>query len=321
MEELEYFPIDVERTSWAESSEQLSQLRHDVFVDEQGVPKQDEFDGKDDDAVHWIAFGSGRDVLGCARLSDGKVGRMAVYKPQRHKGVGSALMRNIIRFAAANKMENLQLNAQSHAIPFYENVHFVVDGDEFIEAGLPHRHMTLSLERYIEHREISVPEIDEADREHILLDSAAAFHEQTVALIKLAHRQIKIFSKQLDEHVYGGDDVFQALLEFASAHANTEIHILVRNAQPLVQNGHQLLHLCHRLSSRVEIRTLGKAVKTFHIEFMLSDENGVIYNQSNDRYDGYAVPHSPLKAKELIHDFDDMWQHSEPDPELRSLPI
>jgi predicted GNAT family N-acyltransferase len=126
MEALEFFPIDIEQTSWSASSEQLSKLRHQVFVEEQGVSEAEEFDGADEDAVHWLAYGAGDRIIGCARLCGDKVGRMAVNRSFRNKGVGSALMRRIIRYASRNGIESLQLNAQSHAVPFYEGMYDVI---------------------------------------------------------------------------------------------------------------------------------------------------------------------------------------------------
>jgi predicted GNAT family N-acyltransferase len=322
MEEVEYFPIDIEQTSWAASSAELSQLRHEVFVDEQGVSEQEEFDGEDDRATHWIAYGGGGKVLGCARLCDDKVGRMAVRESERSKGVGSALMRNIIRYASANEMESLQLNAQSHAVPFYEGMYFEADGEEFTEAGLPHMHMVLTLKRFLDPKVTPpLPDIAAEDRERLPLDALSLFREQALVLVSKAHRQIRIFSKQLDPGIYGSEDFYRALFDFGRSHPYAEIHVLVRNVQPLVQNGHRLLHLSHHLPSRVQIRRLDREIGTMHTEFMVIDQSGVLYNQSADQYAGYAVYHSPLKAMELIHDFDDMWEHSDPDPELRRLPI
>ena len=103
--------------------------------------------------------------------------------------------------------------------------------------------------------------------------------------------------------------------------AYAEIHILVQNSQLLVQNGHRLLQLYHRLPSRVQMRTLKPESLTSHTEFMLTDKEGILYKQSLNRYTGYAVYWSPLDATELADEFDGLWNASEPDPELRNLPM
>lgn len=322
MEVVDFSPIDVEQTSWQTSSQALSQLRHEVFVKEQGVPADEEFDSADAQASHWIAYGAGNEVVGCARLIDNKIGRMAVLQPHRGLGIGSALMRRIIRYAADTGLQSLQLNAQTHAVPFYEGMYFDCDGEEFIEAGLPHRHMTLSLKRFLDPRVTPpLPDIQSIDRERVVLDDAKSFNEQAKLLVSKAQRQIRIFSKNLDPRVYDNEELYQLMLAFARAHAYAEVHILVGNPHLLVQNSHRLLHLFHRLPSRIQIRSLGSNVKTLHTDFMLIDQAGILYNQSSGRYAGYAVYHAPLEAMELINEFDNMWNHSEPNPELRQLPI
>ena len=352
METVDFFQIDIDETNWSTSSEVLSTLRHQVFVEEQGVPEDEEFDEADVDAIHWIAYApkttaphtkppntkdaipkdpeikSGgeekpqQQVIGCARLCGDKIGRMAIAQSFRNMGVGSALMRHIIRYAADNGMQNLQLNAQTHARDFYEGMYFEVDGDEFIEAGILHLHMTLSLTRFSHPTATPpLPDITAEQRDRITLDTAEAFAEQAKTLVKKAHRQIRIFSDHLDPSIYDHDDICDALFEFARAHPYAEIHILVKNPQPLVQRSHRLLHLYHRLPSRIAIKTLHKSIQTFHSEFMLIDKNGILYNQSSNRYAGYTVHHAPLEAIELATEYDDMWERSEPDPNMRVLPI
>lgn len=322
MDVVEFLPIDIEQTNWSTSSSVLSQLRHKVFVEEQNVAAAEEFDTLDNDAVHWLAYGQGADPIGCARLVGDKIGRMAVLKSHRRKGIGSALVRRIIRYAANNGMQSLQLNAQTHAIKFYESMLFKAHGDEFMDAGIPHRHMTLSLNRFISPKvETPLPDFSDSDRGRRLLDDAQAFNREARALAKRAHREIRIFSKNLDPKIYDNDEFAQLLLELGRSHPYAEINILVKNPHLLVQNGHKLLHLYHHLPSRIQMRSLNDSIKTLHTEFMLVDQAGILYNQSNDRYAGYAVNHAPREALDLTGNFDDMWEHSEPDPELRSLPI
>jgi predicted GNAT family N-acyltransferase len=331
MESVEFFPIEIEQTSWSASSNTLSKLRQQVFVKEQGVPEDEEFDSADTDAVHWLAYapkGKGNqvpgpeDVIGCARLCGNKVGRMAVSYTHRNRGVGSALLRRIIAYAARNGIESLQLNAQTHAVEFYQGMYFEADGEEFIEAGIPHRHMTLSLKRFT-HPKIAplLPDVAEEERERITVDSAQSFNEQAKKLVRRAERKIRIFSKDLDPRIYDDEEFYRLMFDFARAHPYAEIHILVKNPRLLVQNGHRLLRLYHHLPSRVQMKSLNSTIKTLHTEFLLIDHNSILYNQSSDRYTGYVVYHSPLEAVELADSFDSMWERSEFDPELRRLPI
>lgn len=328
MESVEFFPIDIEQTSWLVSGNALSELRHEVFVKEQGVPEDEEFDTADADAVHWIAYGSKENgssadqIIACARLCGNKVGRMAVLHSHRNRGVGSALLRRIIGYATRNGIESLQLNAQTHALEFYRGMYFETDGEEFIEAGIPHRHMTLSLQRFTHPRVVPpLPNIAEEERERIILDDVKSFNEQAKLLVTRAQRKIRIFSKELDPRIYDNEEFYRLIFDFARAYPYAEINILVDNPRLLVQNSHRLLNLYHHLPSRVQMKSLNSVIKTLHTEFLLIDHSGILYKQSSDRYTGYAVYHSPLEALELADSFDSMWDRSEFDPELRRLPI
>ncbi|HAD08011.1 MAG TPA: hypothetical protein DCF62_00890 [Porticoccaceae bacterium] len=332
MESVDFFPIDIEQTSWSTSAKELSHIRHQVFVKEQGVTEEEEFDEADTSAVHWIAYGPGRrspdkqeqqdSVIGCARLVGNKVGRMAVVHTRRNQGVGSALMRRIIRYAARNGLDTLELNAQSHAVDFYRGMYFEVEGEEFMDAGIPHRHMVLSLKRFIEPKVTPPPpDVSEEQRQRVPLESADAFRNGALKLAAEAQRQIRIFSPELDPRIYDNETFHRLLFDFARTHPHAEIHILVCSPKLLVQNSHRLLRLYHNLPSRMQMKVLNPRIRSLHNEYMVVDHTGILYKQGHDRYTGYLVHHAPLEATDLADTFDDMWHHSEPDPELRKLPI
>jgi predicted GNAT family N-acyltransferase len=126
-------------------------IRFEVFVDEQGVPAELEADEFDEAALHLLAANSidGQPV-GTARVLDkgggvAKIGRVAVRKEYRGKGVGEALMRRAMEAARARGMTTAILDAQLPVIPFYERLGFVAEGPIFDDAGIPHRRMTRPL--------------------------------------------------------------------------------------------------------------------------------------------------------------------------------
>ena len=84
----------------------------------------------------------GDTVLGCARLlTSGRIGRVAVLRPFRGRGVGEALMKAVLERAKARGMKDVHLAAQVQAMPFYERLGFEPYGDAFDEAGIAHRMM------------------------------------------------------------------------------------------------------------------------------------------------------------------------------------
>ena len=124
-------------------------LRRIVFIEEQGVSEADEVDDKDDDAIHLLATQVGTPV-GSARLliagNTGKIGRVCVLKSHRGTGLGAALIRAAITELRARGLTTAKLGAQTHAIGFYERLGFTATGPEYMDAGIPHRDMVLSLQ-------------------------------------------------------------------------------------------------------------------------------------------------------------------------------
>ncbi|HEY6918492.1 MAG TPA: GNAT family N-acetyltransferase [Tabrizicola sp.] len=124
-------------------------LRRVVFIDEQGVSEADEVDGLDPEAIHLLAFDGDRPV-GTARIllkgPVGKIGRVCVLPEARGTGLGAALIRAAREVLRAQPgVSDAYLGSQSHATGFYEKLGFAVEGEEFQDAGIPHRHMRRAL--------------------------------------------------------------------------------------------------------------------------------------------------------------------------------
>ncbi|MFD5325023.1 GNAT family N-acetyltransferase [Streptomyces sp. NPDC127092] len=134
-------------------------VRREVFVVEQGVPRELEYDAYDETAVHLLAvradgvpLGTGRLLLGAdavdktgADASVGSLGRLAVAGAARGLGVGAALVRGIEEAARERGLTAVDLHAQTHALGFYERLGYVAYGPEFPDAGMPHRAMRRAL--------------------------------------------------------------------------------------------------------------------------------------------------------------------------------
>lgn len=132
----------VRQASWNADQDALRRIRLTVFVEEQGVPVELEWDGLDPDSVHFLAVESNGAPIGTVRLlPDGHIGRMAVLKPWRKQGVGYALLTRVLDYARARGDRKVMLNAQTTAVEFYRRVGFTVIGDEFMDAGIPHLYM------------------------------------------------------------------------------------------------------------------------------------------------------------------------------------
>lgn len=137
--------LTVRLGSWNELSAQASPIRFTVFVDEQKVPVELELDEFDPLSCHALAL-AGDEAIGTGRLlPDGHIGRMAVLAGWRGRGVGALLLQALIDEAQRRGLARVVLNAQTHALGFYARFGFVPEGEEYEEAGLPHRTMSRSL--------------------------------------------------------------------------------------------------------------------------------------------------------------------------------
>ncbi len=122
-------------------------IRFEVFVGEQNVSPEEELDTLDGISTHYLAV-EGSDPVGTARLIPkgqiAKIGRFAVVRQARGQGVGLALIRFVMDDAIRAGFTESVLDAQTYAVPFYERAGFVAEGDEFLDAGIPHYRMRRS---------------------------------------------------------------------------------------------------------------------------------------------------------------------------------
>ena len=151
--DLEYM-VTLVRT--IEEREAVFAVRMIVFVEEQNVPPSEELDALDVTATHFLArradlapddMGA---IIGTARLIDkgerkAKIGRVAVLREHRGRGVGALLMRAVEDTARAQGFTYLALDAQCYAIPFYEKLGYAAQGDVFLDCDIEHRYMSKSL--------------------------------------------------------------------------------------------------------------------------------------------------------------------------------
>ena len=130
--------IHVHLADWQKNNTEIRRIREAVFIAEQCVPPELEWDAEDVGAVHFLAF-EGDFPIGTARLlPDGEIGRLSVLKDWRGLKVGDALMEAVIGEAEKRGLKQQKLSAQVHATRFYERQGFTIVSGEFLEAGIPH---------------------------------------------------------------------------------------------------------------------------------------------------------------------------------------
>ena len=129
-------------SDWNSSKDQITFVRKQVFIIEQGIDPEDEWDEHDEDAVHFVTFGTTAVPTGTCRLTEeGQLGRLAVLPAYRHQGYGEMLMARAIKVAREMGLRKVFLNAQVDSQQFYTKQNFRSDGKIFLEAGKMHVRM------------------------------------------------------------------------------------------------------------------------------------------------------------------------------------
>ena len=138
--------VQLRIVQWQDELPSLRAIRETVFIREQHVPVELEWDEFDAESAHVLATTPQGEAVGTARLlPDGRIGRMAVVRARRGSGIGSAMLRCLLEHAKHNDMTEVKLHAQVSARDFYARFGFQVVGEEFMEAGIAHVEMRLTL--------------------------------------------------------------------------------------------------------------------------------------------------------------------------------
>ena len=133
-------------TDYQSYAEDIRSVRTEVFVVEQSVPVELEHDEHDETALHAVVFVEGLAVATGRMLEDGHIGRIAVLRNQRGKGVGKLVMQTFLQRAKERKLNKVWLSSQCHAHQFYVNLGFVCVGEKYQEAGIDHIKMTKAIQ-------------------------------------------------------------------------------------------------------------------------------------------------------------------------------
>ncbi|HID82398.1 MAG TPA: GNAT family N-acetyltransferase [Chromatiales bacterium] len=138
--------FNIQIADWQQDQKEIKAIRHAVFIIEQNVPEELEWDDQDADAFHLLATTDNAEAIGTVRLlKTGQIGRMAVLKKYRSHGVGKMLMDAVLNMAKENNFTSVFLHSQVSAVTFYEDFGFTIISEEYEEVGIPHRKMKKSL--------------------------------------------------------------------------------------------------------------------------------------------------------------------------------
>lgn len=131
--------------AWDQLQHDAMLVREQVFIQEQQIAAEDEWDEQDAVSLHLVIYREGQAIATARLLNDHSVGRVAVLKAYRGQGLGQLIMQQIIALAQQQQRPQLHLSAQTHALDFYQQLGFLQQGEVYLECNIPHIHMQLLL--------------------------------------------------------------------------------------------------------------------------------------------------------------------------------
>ncbi|HLM53281.1 MAG TPA: GNAT family N-acetyltransferase [Pseudoxanthomonas sp.] len=293
----------IEPIDYASGLSELRAVREAVFVREQQVPLDQEWDALDPLCQHVIARDAAGAPIGTGRLTpEHKIGRMAVLAQWRGRGVGDALLAALLDQARRRGWASVSLNAQVSAELFYARHGFVPYGERFIEAGIEHQAMRHALAGPTE------------------VEAGPAAVAATVALIARARRSLRIYSRELDPGLFDAAPVLDALRRFATSGRGGEAQILLQDPGAPQRALAPLLPLAQRLPSVFLLRAVTEPVdRAYAAAFIANDSGGYYFRPLGHRFEGEADLHGPGRARQLREGFARVWERARPCTEFRAL--
>jgi len=323
--------VHVTPVSWERHRQALQRVREIVFIDEQQVPREIEWDGEDDACTHFLALTEAGQAVGCARLMpSGQIGRMAVLPDYRGTGLGRRLLDEAIEEAKRQGMQRVHLHAQTHAADFYRKAGFLPEGGEFVEAGIPHQAMAIELPIPFQPQSgLPRPEVrtETSERDAAPASEFEQLRGETdcrrglLKVLERPRRHLCILSHQLDHALFDPEDVVDAISRFARSSPAADVRVLMVDSSLAVSRGHRLVELARRLDSRITIRKISEDVPVNDDSFVTWDGLGFFVLPDYRDYTALANAYDPVQARHLQEAFEYYWARSAPDPELRILQL
>lgn len=320
----------IRKYTWQLAPRSLREIRQRVFIDEQKVPPELEWDDTDEIADHFLAVLPDNTPIATGRMfttldDTAHIGRMAVLPEHRGKGIGEAMLRHIMAEAAGH-VRDLHLSAQGHAVPFYQRSGFHVFEGPYDDAGIPHFGMRCLAPMEIvsalakEHPG-PTPMILGSDEASWPIDHEAQLPQLMDNLVSQARQRVWLYDRLLDHDLYDRQRLRDLFSGLARHHRNSEIRLLIHDDAPLVKRRHQLVELMRRLPSSIALRLVNDDYPPAGEPFVLVDREGVLYRHRFDRPEGFAGFADSGRVKLLGETFQRMWDTARPSLELRELPL
>lgn len=293
----------VEAVDYTSALPELRSVRETVFVQEQSVPLELEWDDLDPLCHHVLARDGAGLPIGTGRLTpEHKIGRMAVLASWRSRGVGDALLLALLEQARALGWRRISLNSQTSALAFYARHGFLPRGEPFVEAGIGHQAMELLLD---------APNP---------VETQASARAALLGVIARARRELDIYSRELDPGLLDAPEIIAALRRFAIN--GGEVRVLLQDPISPQRAIAPLLGLAQRLPSAFAFRAVEEPTDLrYPAAYAVNDRSGYYFRALGHRFDGETRLDGPGRARQLRADFDPVWERARRCTEYRALGI
>jgi len=312
----------VEPADYTVDFKDLRSIREPVFVEEQKVPLEEEWDALDPQCRHVIARDGEHRPIGTGRLTpEHKIGRMAVLKQWRGKGVGEALLRALIDQARSDGLREVTLNSQVDAIGFYEKFGFLPYGERFEEAGIQHQAMRLELEPLAPSARTAAKPRGPSQRSEDF-EGLEAVLAAVRTLVESARREVSVYTRELEPAVYAHPAIVEAFKAFAVSGRGGVARFIIQDPLQAQSHPHPLLAMAQRLPSSFVFRTpQDPAELQYPSVFVVNDHDGYLFRLLGSRFEGDWSPALPGRSRQLNEHFQRVWERARACTELRSLQI
>ncbi|MBW3550524.1 MAG: GNAT family N-acetyltransferase [Proteobacteria bacterium] len=295
--------FSVEAVEYQAALPDLRVVRETVFVQEQKVPIELEWDEFDPQCRHVLARDDSGRPIGTGRLTPRRtIGRMAVLPDWRGRGVGDALLLGLLDQARELGWRELSLHAQASAIGFYARHGFLPHGERFQEAGIDHQSMGIVLDAVnpVETREAAIAAV--------------------LGVIAGARRTLFIYSRELDPGLLDDPEVIATLRRLGTG--DGEVRILLQDPASPQRALAPLIGLAQRLPSAFGFRAIEEPTdRGYPSAYVANDLGGYYFRPLGHRFDGETRLDGPARARQLRSTFDPVWQRARWCTEYRALGI
>ncbi|EIK51590.1 hypothetical protein YO5_11045 [Stutzerimonas stutzeri TS44] len=158
---------------------------------------------------------------------------------------------------------------------------------------------------------------EDAGAQHFTSPEQVRAH--ALALFQQAQRNLCLYSPDLESWLFHHSSIQQACTRFLLAHPRNRLRILIEDSTRAVQSGHRLLTLARRLSSNAQIRKVNPEYPREEDIYLIADKTGLLIRPHRDPHNGYALYNDPARVRLSQSKFDQAWERSLPDANLRSF--